>query len=250
MEEKEKSENNLPEEKTQKSNIETQPPITDDVTQTNIEKEFDTSKIETDATQTDAISTPQPKDRIDDKSNELSSYLRLDEQSKAQIREILQDDLKIAVQDVKKDFFVIFGLFASFVIFISVNIQIFRNNGNIFELIGLSSVFLSFIIVFALIINSIVKGNVEWSDLKKPFYTISILFLVLGILFVSIGNNKTSKNIKELEKKVMNDSIYINQLKSDIKNLNERNKQADTIIFKIKSDIENLKRADTSGLKK
>ena len=148
MEEKDKTENNLPEEKNQQSSIEVQPTTINEATQTNTEKESDKTDVETDSAKTDTISTPQPKDRIDNNTNGLStSFLRLDEQSKVQVRELLQEDLKGAVQDVKKDFFVIFGLFASFVIFISVNIQIFKSNDNIFELIGLSSIFLSFIVL-------------------------------------------------------------------------------------------------------
>ncbi len=223
MEEKEKKEN-LPEKKVAET---TEKKLEDTA------KEKTEEKIDTSASEAETLGiTKSKKDGIEEDDEQVSTTLKLDDKSKVEIRELLQDDLKNAVQDVKKDFLVIFGLFASFVIFISVNIQVFKNNNNTFELIGISSISLSFIVFFALIINGIAKGKTEWNDFKNPAYTIDFIFLVMGIIFLSMGNSQNTQTIQQLKEKTSADSIQINSLQVDVKKLNDKITQTDSAFVK------------------
>ena len=198
-------------------------------------------KMDTSASEADTLGiTKSKKDGIEEDKAQVSTILKLDDKSKSEIRELLQDDLKNAVQDVKKDFLVIFGLFASFVIFISVNIQVFKNNDNTFELIGISSISLSFIVFFALIINGIAKGKTEWRDFKNPAYTIDFIFLTMGIIFLSMGNSQNTQTIKQLKEKTLTDSIQINSLQVDIKNLNDKVIRTDSTFVKLQTQVNKI----------
>jgi hypothetical protein len=122
---------------------------------------------------------------------------KLSKEQEEQVRTVLKIDLEEAVdglkkevkkegQEVKKDFLTFFGLFASFVTFLSIEVQVFKNKQTVFELLGITSISLSFIMFFALVINDIAKDKSEWKDFCKPTYVLNIIFAVIGIIFLSI----------------------------------------------------------------
>jgi hypothetical protein len=155
------------------------------------------------------------KEGLDENSDYLSqmfSKLSLNEQQNQEVKLLLKEELKTSVseiksdltkesQETKKDFLTIFGLFASFVTFLSIEVQVFKNKDNVLELIGITSISLSFVMFFALVINDISKDKNEWSDFKKPSYILNLLFAGVGILFLYIGAtcsiNKVDKIIKQ-----------------------------------------------------
>ena len=179
----------------------------------------------------------------DDSSNQskkLGTEIVLSEELKSDLRELLKSDFDDSVkkqkeeikregQEIKKDFLTIFGIFASFVTFLSIEVQVFKNKENVFELIGICSISLSFVMLFALIINDIAKDKSEWSDLKKPTYFLNLIFLVVGIVFLSIEGTSSNKQIELLDNKSKSDSTEINLLKQNINQLTKENKYLDSI---------------------
>lgn len=152
------------------------------------------------------------KEEVEYGSEGVSTFIRFDEKAESQIRDLLQKELKVEVQEIKKDFLIIFGLFASFVTFISINVQVFRNNDNTLELLGICSLSLSFIIFFALIINSIVKQELVWSDFRRPTYIINLIFLIIGVIFITYSEKRKNGIIEELKQSSIKDSLKVNEL--------------------------------------
>jgi hypothetical protein len=173
-------------------------------------------------------------------SEKLKSDIVLTEELKSKIKELFKGDFDDSVQkqkeeikkegqEIKKDFLTIFGLFASFVTFLSIEVQVFKNKDNVFELIGICSISLSFVMFFALIINDIAKDKSEWSDFKTPTYLFNLIFLVIGIIFLSIGGISPTARIDALENKNISDSIEVNLLELNIKQLTNKVEYLDSI---------------------
>jgi hypothetical protein len=161
-------------------------------------------------------------------------------QTEKQVKEVLQADLESEVkelkdnikkegQEIKKDFLTIFGLFASFVTFLSIEVQIFKNRDNICELIGISSISLSFVMFFALVINDISKDKSEWSDFYKPTYVLNIAFFLMGIISLWLGGNNPTSRIGKIENQRTSDSIQINVQRLEIQNLKNRIETLDSL---------------------
>lgn len=163
--------------------------------------------------------------------NALATSFQLNDKLKAEIKALLKEDLNSSVtnliidvkkegQEVKKDFLTIFGLFASFVTFLSIEVQVFKNKDNIFELLGISSISLAFVMFFALIINDIAKDKSQWSDFKKPTYIMNLIFIIIGVLFLFGGGCSATSKVNALEKKVISDSLRIVSLKQQLSSAN------------------------------
>lgn len=177
------------------------------------------------------------REELDKNSEYLTtmfSQFSLSQEQNERIKELLKEELTSSVsdikldlnkesQEIKKDFLTIFGLFASFVTFLSIEVQVFKNKDNILELIGITSVSLAFVMFFALVINDISKDKSSWADFKKPTYIINMAFAVIGIIFLYIGAtcsiNKVDKTILQVEK----DSINIVKLQKEINQLKNSN---------------------------
>lgn len=173
---------------------------------------------------------------LDQNSDYLTSVLSkvaLNEQQKLDVKLLLNDELKTSVsemkieltketQEIKKDFLTIFGLFASFVTFLSIEVQVFKNKDNVLELIGITSISLSFVMFFALVINDISKDKNEWSDFKKPTYILNILFAVIGIISLYIGATCSISEMDKIKNQTKQDSIQIVKLKQEMNTLKSK----------------------------
>ena len=191
--------------------------------------------------------TPSEKENvIEEGDGRVATAWKFDDKMKEDIRELLQSDLSNSVQDVKKDFLIIFGLFASFVTFISINVQVFKNNDNTFELLGICSISLSFIIIFTSIINRIVKNIDYWKDMLKPTFILGVVFLVLGLIFLTTGSSKDSEIIFQLEQKIALDSTQIRLLQTDIKTLNDKVMYTDSTVFNLQTRIGTVQKKQQS----
>jgi hypothetical protein len=182
------------------------------------------------------LSSKNFREELDKNSEYLTaifSKLSLSQEQNEQIKELLNEELKSSVsdiksdlnkesQEIKKDFLTIFGLFASFATFLSIEVQVFKNKDNILELIGITSISLAFVMFFALVINDISKDKSSWSDFKKPTYIINIAFAIIGMFFLYIGAtcsiNKVDKAILQVKK----DSLNIVKLQKEIKKHQEQ----------------------------
>ena len=139
----------------------------------------------------------------------------------------MNENIKKEGQDVKKDFIIIFGLFASFVTFLSIEVQIFKNKENVSELIGISSMTLAFILFFAIVINDITRENNNWKVFFKPIQIFILVFLLIGLCFLNIGREENRLHSK-IEKVLKTDSLLM-----EIINLKLSNENIDT--FKVDS---------------
>lgn len=121
--------------------------------------------------------------KITDHANNLGTS-----QVRPEISEEIQKDLdsyesiRKEFQDLKKDFITVFGIFASFVTFLSVEIQIFKIVTDFWLLLGLSSFLLASILLFSFSINALVKGGAEWKEFNKPIPVIVALFIIGAII--------------------------------------------------------------------
>jgi mannose/fructose/N-acetylgalactosamine-specific phosphotransferase system component IIB len=175
----------------------------------------------------------KPTEKLDTNSDDLTSILSsisLNNQQKEEVKTLLNNELQVSVRDIKsdvikegqeikRDFLTIFGLFASFVTFLSIEVQVFKNRDNILELIGITSISLSFVMFFALVINDISKDKSEWRDFLKPTYVMNITFAILGVLALYIGGNLSKNEVENLQKQNELDKKEIIRIKKDIKEL-------------------------------
>jgi len=169
-------------------------------------------------------------------SKELFNKFSFNESHKEQIKELLDKELKTAIneiksdlvketQEIKKDFLTIFGLFASFVTFLSIEVQIFKNKDNFLELLGISSISLAFVMFFALVINDISKDKSQWSDFWKPTYILNLTFLIGGILALYFGSNSVATQINTSNQKIDKAEKEIKIIRDEVASLKKASLQ-------------------------
>jgi hypothetical protein len=99
----------------------------------------------------------------------------------------LEAKLESAEQEytnVKKDFITIFGIFAAFLTYVSVEIQILKSAEDVFILYGLSMFLLSAMLLFAIVLNSIAKDQNSWKKaMPSPAFAILVVFLLISAYF-------------------------------------------------------------------
>lgn len=95
---------------------------------------------------------------------------------------------------VRKDFLTMFGIFASLITFVSIQIQIFSKITNTYEMISVSSFSLGGLLLFAIVLHSLSNSN-DWKDFKKPAFIISmslcLLFLVIALILLLWNSGTT-----------------------------------------------------------
>ena len=180
-------------------------------------------------------------DKDSSKQTTLLSNIKLSNEQKEEVKTLLQGELQTSVQglkdevkqegqEIKKDFLTIFGLFASFVTFLSIEVQVFKNKDNVLELIGITSISLSFVMFFALVINDIAKDKSEWKDFLKPTYIFNLFFAVVGMIFLYIGGTSSIHRLDIIEKQSKSDSTIISSQKIQIQTLQTKVEILDSLI--------------------
>lgn len=153
----------------------------------------------------------------------ILSRTLLNEQQKEEVKSLLSTELDSAItsvkatvahesQETKKDFLTMFGIFVSFLTFISIEVQLFKTNNNISELIGLSSLFLAFMMLFALVLTHLSKTELTFKDLFKPIYIVTYTFIITGTILL-INGNSIAKDHRKLSKKIEANENEIKELK-------------------------------------
>lgn len=144
--------------------------------------------------------------------NNVLSKVQLNTEQKKEVKTLFMSELDNAIasvkdtvahesQETKKDFLTMFGIFVSFLTFISIEVQLFKTNNNVSELVGLSSLFLAFMMLFALVLTQLSKAEFTFKDLCKPIYIVTYSFLITGIILL-INGNSISKEHDKLSKKI------------------------------------------------
>lgn len=129
-------------------------------------------------------------------TNQKLTTGRVDTPTKPEIDPAIQETiekynkLESKLEESKRDFITILGIFASFFIFVSAEFQILKTINNIWLLLGLSSFLLSGILLFALVLTNIVRDKFQWKDFKNPvFVLIFLLFLITVVFFFIYAND-------------------------------------------------------------
>ncbi|TRX01377.1 YoaK family protein [Flavobacterium gawalongense] len=133
----------------------------------------------------------------------------------------LRRELKAESQDTKKEFLTFFGLFASFMTFLSIEVQIFKTNNNINEILGISILILSFLMFFAIVLNDISKDVNGFKVFNKPMYVLTLVFLLFGCFLLYNGSSVNKKNDVLLEQNTENKKT-IDSLGNEVKSLNKK----------------------------
>jgi uncharacterized protein with PQ loop repeat len=132
-------------------------------------------------------STTESKTGIENNSNidsNSSNKYTLEEKTNSNTRDI--ERLKQDLTNERLNNITIFGIFASLVTFLSVEIQVFKNISNFWLLIGLSAFLVSSLLLFVFSIHSIARNKLGWKDfLSTPIFWLFILFLIFSfVIFV------------------------------------------------------------------
>lgn len=80
---------------------------------------------------------------------------------------VTYEQMRSETQSVREDFLVVFGIFASLFIFLSIEVQIFKEATRFSLLVGFSLFLLGSILAFIMCLHSIVKENNTWAHYKK-----------------------------------------------------------------------------------
>lgn len=183
----------------------------------------------------------QGLDTTINEQNSVSTTSHFSEAQQDEVRKILQNELSTATrnlkykikkegEDLKKDFIIIFGLFASFASFLSIQVQVFKTNESVYELIGITALTVAFVLFFAITISDIAKGKNNWKDIIKPLYILTFIFITIGIYFIKAG--KTDEQIKfKISEKLSRDSIIIESLNNKLKVLDVKIRLIDSSIL-------------------
>lgn len=187
-------------------------------------------ELDSNASEQVAIKSDSLSKKIDENSEKLTQLVTtssLNDNQKKEVKELLKAELEQSVstlksemkkesEDTKKDFLTFFGLFASFVTFLSIEIQLFKNSDNILELVGVSSLSLSFVMFFALILNEMIKGDYQLKDLQKPKYLVNLAFLVVGVACLFSGSFRETNRLSNLKARQHTDSVRVIELNLEL----------------------------------
>ncbi len=90
--------------------------------------------------------------------------------------------LRKEINDSKKEFIVILGIFASIITFVSVEFQIVKNIDTFGNFIVMTLLLLGSMFIFSIALKSFVVEDVEWKHFRqKP-----LLFLGIGLILLSV----------------------------------------------------------------
>ncbi len=127
-------------------------------------------------------------------SSEVSSgggRLTIEERTISNERNI--QNLEQKLENERLNSITIFGIFASLVTFLSVEIQVFKFIENFWLLIGLSSFLVSSLLLFVFSIHLIIRDKLKFKDFfGNPVFFIFLVFLIFSfavLLFNSQGIN-------------------------------------------------------------
>ena|GEM_PF-6962781 len=98
-------------------------------------------------------------------------------------------DLKQESKGIREDFILVFGLFASLLIFLSIEVQVFQKATRFAYIVGLSLFLLGSLQFFVLSLHNIVKDkdDIKKDYLKNPVLWITCVCFVGAIISFIVG---------------------------------------------------------------
>ena len=102
---------------------------------------------------------------------------------------ITKEELEEASKGIREDFILVFGLFASVLIFLSIDVQVFQKAPRFSYVVGLSLFLLGSLQMFVLSLKNIVKDNNDpiKDYLKNPVVWFTGLCFIGAIISFIIG---------------------------------------------------------------
>jgi hypothetical protein len=97
---------------------------------------------------------------------------------------VKMEDVRDVVDEAKKDFITIFGVFAALLIFLSIEIQVFQQAKRFSYIMGVSFFLLSAILMFALAIHSMFNSDKRYGYYLLLLGLIVMLFLASAACFL------------------------------------------------------------------
>lgn len=186
-------------------------------------------------------------DRIETTSSEWTSDLSIWKVSKEMeilIGQTVKDKISEEISVDKASLFTVFGIFASIVTFVSVEIQILKVICDFWNIAGFSMIVLSSLLMFILLLDYIGRGWRDDSKVKFPWeiWILAIIFLFIGFASAFKGDEEQCRDNSIYQK--YQEDFYEKQIKikkifeDKIENLEQK-------IEKNKIEIEKIK-----GMKK
>lgn len=108
------------------------------------------------------------------------------ENTKNEAIKIASKVIKEEVGSVKKDMFVTFGIFTSFIAFIVGEINFFKNIKSVYDIVGFSFILCALMFGFLFGVIFIIDEKENKSKIIKMIYVFA-LFFELGSLFIVLG---------------------------------------------------------------
>ncbi|MFH0988120.1 MAG: hypothetical protein V1763_01980 [Parcubacteria group bacterium] len=91
----------------------------------------------------------------------------------------------------------VFGIFASLVTFLSVEIPIFKNIENFWLLIGLTSFLVSSMLLFIFSIHSVARDRLKWKEFfQSPILWLFLLFLIFSFVIFLLNSKGINIELK------------------------------------------------------
>lgn len=90
---------------------------------------------------------------------------------------IVDKALKEEAKDLRKDFIAIFGLFAAFITFTVVQIEVFIKATRMSMLMGIASFTFAAFMLLVFCLQGIAKGGLKWRDILSPVVVLITVFM-------------------------------------------------------------------------
>lgn len=138
-----------------------------------------------------------PKDNRDSSTinSEGGVKFELEQQTQSNTKDI--EKLRQELTNERLNNITIFGIFASLVTFLSVQIQLFKNLDNFWLVIGLTSFLAGCLLLFVFCIHSIARDKLKWRDfLSSPIFFIFLLFLSFSFAIFLLNSKGINLELK------------------------------------------------------
>ncbi len=158
---------------------------------------------------------------------------------KGLIKDHVKDEIQREIKFDKASLFTVFGIFASIVTFVSIEIQILKTLCDFWNVIGFSIIILASLLTFILILDYIGRG---WrNDFKLEIKQFPWILMVFIILLFATGFFSTSFSTKEVACK--DEAIFKKYESNFLDKQLELEKIYDDKIQNLQNEIDNNKKA-------
>lgn len=149
------------------------------------------------------------------------------------VSDTVKEEIKKEIAVDKASLFTVFGIFASIVTFVSVEIQVLKTICDIWNIAGFSLIILASLLMFILLLDYIGRGWRKDPEIKFPLgiSLFAMIFLATGFLSASFGNEQHCRD----------NSIYKRYEDNFIDKQLELEDKYDNVIDTLRIEVESLR---------